>query len=366
MAIYVIIAIILISFYLLSTRLNVRSKTIVYIMAGVGLILLVGLRDGHINRDYRVYKVHYEKAPPIETLKSSISKYNSKIKTEFSYSALCTLIKTNGDTRDHNLFIIFFIYAILGVAANLYGIKRLTDQEFLALFIYYSSMFLLHEMTQIRAGVAIGIILISLKELQERKFVQFSILILLASFFHTSALMAFLLLLLRGFKTDAKVWAAIFVGCVIVNITQFDILQIINIIPSEFYQYKLKAYIELQDSENVELNYLNVLFILQNIIIIICFYYQEEMEKHNKYLNILLNMCCLSSCCYVFFGQIPGFAVRLNELFNCSLIILIPLIAKVMKPKTLAEALVILIGLGVFYINVFHSDLVLEYKLFKL
>ena len=362
MAIYVIIAIILIVFYLLSTRLNSRSRNILFLVAGVGLILLIGLRDGHINRDYRVYKALYDKAPSISVLKSSISEYNSKIKTEFSYSALCTLLKTNGDTRDNNLFIIFFIYAILGVAVNLYGIKRLSDQEFLAMFIYYSNIFLLHEMTQIRAGVAIGIILISLKELQERKFVRFSILILIATFFHTSALMAFLLLLLRGFKTDAKVWAGIFAGCVIVNITHFDILHIIDIIPSEFYQYKLKAYITLQDTENVELNYLNVLFLLQNAIIIICFYYQEKMEEHNKYLNILLNMCCLSSCCYVFFGQIPGFAVRLSELFNCSLIILIPLIAKVMKPKTLAEALVLIIGLGVFYINVFHSDLVLDYK----
>lgn len=366
MIIYSIIAIVLVILYLLAPKVTERSRKILYCLAGIGLILFVGLKDGEISQDYCVYKSYYKKAPTIDVLKNSISDYNSQLKTEFSYSALCTLLKTNGKPLEHNLFIIFFLYAIIGISVNMYGIKRLTDQEFLALFIYYSNLFFIHEMTQIRAGIAIGIILISLKDLQERKYLKFSILILIATFFHTSALMAFLLLIFREFRTDAKVWGVIFAICIIVHLFNFDILQIINIIPSEFYQYKLKAYIELQDRENVELNYFNVLFILQNLVIIICFYYQKEMEKDNKHLNILLNMCCLSSCCYVFFGQIPGFAVRISELFNCSLVILIPLISKVMKPKIIAELIVLLIGFGIFYINVFYSNIIEEYKLFNL
>ena len=130
----------------------------------------------------------------------------------------------------------------------------------------------------------------------------------------------------------------------------------------EYFQYKLKLYLEMQEKDPIKVNFFNIAFLIQNIIIIICFYYQKEIEKINSSVNILLNMACLSSCSYLLFTQIPAFSVRISEVFNCGLIILIPLITRAFKPKALAEALVVIIGFFFFYIYVFHSEIVRDYK----
>ena len=91
-------------------------------------------------------------------------------------------------------------------------------------------------------------------------------------------------------------------------------------------------------------------------------YYEKEIEKINPSVNVLLNMACLSSCSYLFFTQIPAFSVRVSEVFNCVLIILIPLLIRAFKPKALAEAVVLIIGFCIFYIYAFHSGIVQDYK----
>ncbi len=362
MAIYIIIAILITIAVLYAPKLNDRSKKAVYVSLGIVLILIIVARDYTINRDYIVYERLYNNAPDISLLKKSISEYNKEIVAEFSYSAFCTLFKATGNTKEVNLFFIFAFYAIIGVSLKMYAITKLTKLHFLSLLIYFSNSFLLHEMTQIRAGVALGFVLLSVYKLQKEEYFQYLILIFIGSFFHSSALMALVLVLFRTTNINAKVWASVFFACLIIHLTHFDILKVIDFIPFEYYQFKLKGYIYLQNKDNIHLNYFNVVYLLQNAIIIICFYYKEQIQKEEKNLNLFLNMCCLSSCSYLFFGQIPGFAVRISEVFNCSLIILIPLIVKAIKPKHIAEALVLAIGWGIFLINILHSKLVLDYK----
>ena len=144
----------------------------------------------------------------------------------------------------------------------------------------------------------------------------------------------------------------------------FNILDLLGLIPIDFFQFKLKAYIMLQDREDFTINYLNFAFLVQLMVTVLCFFYREKLQKEYKSVDILLNMLCLSSCSYLFFGQIPGFAVRISEVFNSSMMILLPLIIKTMYPKALSQALVIAIGALLFYINAFHSEIMMYgYKL---
>lgn len=359
MIIIVIVALLLVAMAIYSPLLNERSRNMLYAFAAVVLILVVVLRHYDCNRDFFVYHQLYDMAPPMSMLKSSLSEYNANIITEFSFSSLCTFLKDTGNSDKMNFIIIFAIYALLGVSINLYAIKKLSDLEFFALFIYYSNMFFLHEMTQVRAGVAIGLMLLGVAALRDEKYLKFVLYILIGSFFHTSALMGFVLLVFRKMRASATVWGVAFLLCVIVHLTHYDILNIINIIPIEFYQYKLKRYILLQDREGFEINYLNFSFLVQMMVLVLCFFYQEKLEKEDKHVNILLNMVAFSSCCYLFFGQIPGFAVRISELYNSGLVVLLPLIIKVMNPKALSQSLVIVIGSLLFFINAFRSEIMM-------
>ncbi len=364
MVIYFILAIIVTLITIYSIRFNEKSQKILYVLTAILMTLIIIVRDSTVNKDYGIYKQLYDKAPTLSVLKNSFSEYNDKLITEASYSMLCTVLKETENSDKTNFIIIFAIYAIIGVAIKTIAIRRTSDLPFLALFTYFCNIYLLQEMTQVRAGIALGFVLLSIKDLYDRKYWLFFLWIFIAAFFHTSAFMALILIFFREIKADRRVWGTIFLICVIINITQFDILNLIKIIPFEFYQYKLKAYILLQDRADFKINYFNISFILQNVIIIICFFYKKLLEEKCQYVNILLNMCCLSSCCFVFFGQIPGFAFRISELFNISLIFLIPQLAKVMTPKYIGQLIVISIGWILFLINVLHSGLLQPYKTF--
>lgn len=64
----------------------------------------------------------------------------------------------------------FMIYAMLGVSLKLYAIKTLLKDGFLfSLVIYLLLYYVLHELTQIRVGVASALFLLSLKDVLERR-----------------------------------------------------------------------------------------------------------------------------------------------------------------------------------------------------
>lgn len=359
---YVIILALLTLASLYAPKLNNRSKNGLYIAIGIMLILFIIMRDYTVNKDFCVYETIYRKIPSFELLKSNFTEYFKIIKTELSYASLCSFLKSTGNTKETNFTIIFSLYAIVGVTIKLYSISKLTDLKFLTLFVYGCNLYLLHEMTQIRAGIAIGFILLSVYYLMQDKYWHYFACFLVAGLFHTSSFMTIVLLLFRKSKADFRIWGAIFLFCVFLRCINFDILNLIDFLPFDYYQFKLKAYIRLQNDEDFKINYFNVAFLIQNATIIACFFYKKFLERENPHINILLNMCCLSSCCFLFFGQLPGFAYRISEVFNCALMILIPTLSKVIRPKYIGELIIYLIGWLLFYINVFHSDLVYNYK----
>lgn len=60
------------------------------------------------------------------------------------------------------------IYAILGVTLKLIAIRRYSLLPIFSIFTYISMYFILHEMTQIRAGVATAIFLFALEDIKDR------------------------------------------------------------------------------------------------------------------------------------------------------------------------------------------------------
>lgn len=59
----------------------------------------------------------------------------------------------------------FVIFAILGVSLKLYAIKKISPFPVLSVLVYICFYFILHEMTQIRAGVATAIFLIAIPDI---------------------------------------------------------------------------------------------------------------------------------------------------------------------------------------------------------
>ncbi len=389
---YVALALLLNISAICAEWMSEKRRTLFYWTLACVLCSFVLVRDYHVCLDFIGYRHYYEFVPSFSMLTNSLFDYLDNIETDFSFSVLCSLLKTLGNSDRTNYIIIFGFYALLGVSLKLVGIKKLSDLKFQVLFLYVCKLFLLNELTQIRAGVAIGLIFISIYYLQKDKYWQFFGLIAISTFFHFSSMMMFFLPLFHRFRANAKVWGAIFLLCIVCNVCELDFLSLTKCVPNDLYQYKLAAYIHHQQSTNVKLNYFSTYFILQNIVILLCFIFRKEMEKESMYLNIFLNMCCLSSCCFVLFGALSAaVAMRVSEMFNGVIIILIPHLARVVADKVvsaletkvkeknggfalivngvvqhkkaLAMSIVFVVGWGLFYVYACHSPLLLDYQL---
>ena len=129
----------LISFFLPQERLY---KSILFFVLGFILILIAGFRSEEVVRDYVNYVTYFHD--------------RDFLAVEPAFVVISKIIYSLIGPYPIYLFLLF---AILGVSFKLIAIKQLTEQWFLSLVIYLSNFFILHEMTQIRAGIASSFLL---------------------------------------------------------------------------------------------------------------------------------------------------------------------------------------------------------------
>lgn len=83
---------------------------------------------------------------------------------------------------------IYFISVITALSLKIRAFRSLSSHWNVVLFLYFLSFFFVHEYTQIRAAVAIGIFLCSIKDINENRPFCFFIKMLIATLFHYSAM----------------------------------------------------------------------------------------------------------------------------------------------------------------------------------
>lgn len=258
---------------------------------------------------------------------------------------------------DGNSIYLFIFYAILGVSFKMFAIKQLTELWFLSVVIYVSNFFVLHEMTQIRAGVASGLLLMCIKPLYERNLKVFLLLSSLAFLFHFSAIIFFPLWFLGD--QPKKKW--LFWAIPLSYGAYFAGINLITEIPIPGIQEKIIMYQkmrELDPNDVVQTNVFSFVFLAKVVIFYFLLYKYDLVHSHNKYFPILMKIYSLSLVAYLVFTSLPAFSSRINELFGVVDIILIPLLFYIFKPVYFSKAIVVFIGLCLLLIVLFYSKLI--------
>ena len=296
---------------------KINKLFICYWGIGFFLILIAALRNGNVVHDYDEYISIY----------NNIEDYNT---IEYSFKLIRYVVKA-WFNQPLGLFI---IYAILGVSLKLKAIYQLSSFYFLSVIIYISNFFLLHEMTQIRVGVAAGFFLLALKPLAERQFKKF----------------------------NKKEWyfylSLIPLGYLFTTFTY----NILIYIPIENIRLKLEMYKSLQESGAVgfsEANLFNPYFLFKCVIYYFIYFKYKQLENCNRYFPLLLKIYGFSLFIFPAFSFIPIVGYRLSELTGCVEIILYPLLVYCFTPKIIAKGIVTFIGLLLLLVNIFHKQLIL-------
>lgn len=317
-----------------------------YISFGVLLVFILAFRGEGVDRDYGNYE-------NIFFLNSDQNSGSWSILIEPSFILISKLIQT---FFNNNVIVLFVIYAFLGVSIKMYAIKQLSQFWALSLLLYLSYSFTLHDMTQIRAGVASGFILLCIKPLYERKLVNFLALSICATLFHYSAIIVLFLWFLNPQKINVKIYGLIIILAYLFYLfSSIYISEILKYIPISLLQNKILAY--EYDNEG-SLNVFNVWQIMRILLSFLFLWNIKQIQEKNKYGILLLKLYIFSTSSYVLLAANPSFAGRISDLFAISDIVMVPCILYFIKPNSLAKIIVISIAFSYLFLNLFFNKII--------
>lgn len=189
MNIYTIVLIILVA----TGCLNVvfRQQWVIFVTT-ILLALFAGLRATNIGPDTISYYTDY-------WLRTMDLNFHSQF--ESGYSLLVKIfVIFNINANTFFLLFAFLTLSLLGIFFHRYSYLPIFSLAY-----YYARFFLTRDMNQIRQSLAAAILLFSLKYMAERDLKRFTFIVLIASLFHSVALIMFVpyvLINYFGFKSD--------------------------------------------------------------------------------------------------------------------------------------------------------------------
>ncbi|MBR4849069.1 MAG: EpsG family protein [Bacteroidaceae bacterium] len=311
------------------------------------LTLFVAFRPEGIDNDYNAY-VGYFKSPT--GVAASLAEPTFKL--------------INGLARFFDASILLFvIYAFLAVPLKIYAIKRLSPYWYLSILLWFTHLFIIQEMTQIRVAVASGIFLFALPYLGDGKKLKFTLCMVAAILFHYSAL-ALLPLVIFGNKELSRLFRCVLIVVpIIIYAFPFAGMDLLKLIPIPFIQQKLQMYEELMVYEGgvwADINIYNAMALVRLFAYYVLIWKYDYLKDKYPYMPILLKVFCYSICMYVGLSFLPPIAMRIEELIAIIDCIMFPLLAVLLRPHWLGRLLVVLYAVCILVANIFL------YKLLKM
>lgn len=246
----------------------------------------------------------------------------------------------------------FLMFALLGVTLKLYAIKRISLFPMLSIITYISLYFVLHEMIQIRVGVAAGIFLLSLPDIARRNLTGYLFKTTLACMFHYSAIIMLVVYFFRPNKINKYFYMALPIIGISLAVTGDVILRLINIVIGFFpmiLSYRMNLHIFLLgEGISADINLFNIYYSVLLLLYYFLLFNYGKMKS--EYDLILIKIFGLMLFSFYALSSVPVLAFRVSEFLGVVLIILIPHSVFMFKQKAIAtfSIMVVLITYFVF------------------
>lgn len=181
---YLFIFLLLLFFAFLEiSNISVRKLKILRIVIAFVFVFVAGLRY-ETGVDWLAYQSYFDEIIPLDEAFNFNSFGNIFLTLDVGYSLLNSIIKMFGG----NIQIVFFIVSLISTLLLIKNLKYYSNHVLTSLLIYYPFFFFVFDMSGLRQGLAIQIVLFSIKYITERKFYKFLFYILLATSIHWTAI----------------------------------------------------------------------------------------------------------------------------------------------------------------------------------
>ena len=325
---------------------EIQNRGWLLLSLAIVLTLFVAFRPEGIDKDYNAYLGYFRSPTGV-----------SASLTEPTFKMI------NGLARSLEApTLLFAIYAFLAVPLKIHAIKRLSPYWYLSILLWFTHLFIIQEMTQIRVAVASGIFLFSLPLLGDGKKLKYILLAVVAVLFHYSALVL-VPLFIFGNKDLSRLFRCILIIVpIIMYAFPFAGMDMLKTIPIPFLQQKLQMYDDLMVYEGIgtEINIYNAMALVRLFAYYVLIWKYDYLKDKYPYMPILLKVFCYSICMYVGLSFLPPIAMRVEELIAIIDCILFPLLAVLLRPHWLGRLLLVLYAIAILAANIFL------YKLLKI
>jgi hypothetical protein len=321
-----------------------QSESLFYILIGLILFLIAGFRTPGIDKDYWGYVDYYN-----DIL------YKSFVNVEPSFILITNFVHKTF----HDYKVVFIIYAFCGVSIKLFAINRLTQFTLLSLLVYFGLYFVLQEMTQIRAGVASGLLLLSIKPIKEKKIWTFLGIFLIACTVHFSCIIMLPLYFLSSDKINVYVYALLLPFAYVVYFSGFSLLSLVqNLIPIPLVQVKMSSYNNYAAEDNT-INLFNVVHLMKCALSYVFLINYKLIAKKNEYGILLIKIYIIALFIFVALAQVPAMSSRMGELLMVVEIVLIPFLMYIFRPKVFSLSVIVGIALFMLSFSLLYTKLLL-------
>lgn len=348
MLIQLILLFIFISIVIFTSKENYSSSDkIKYWLIGIILILIAGLRPEDATKDYQNYLNAY-----------NVINGFSDTRFEPSFKLIVFFVKEIFS----NPTFLFLIFAVLGVSLKLLALKELTKFCFLSLLIYVCYYYFLHELTQIRAGVASGILLLSIKPLRERNPFKYFSLVFIATTFHYSAIVIFPLWFMNPNSFNRTLFASLIPISLILNVNGIFLTSLIKYIPIQQIQllFEMRSSQMAQGIIGDKVNVFNTFFLFRVVVFYFLLYRTSVLRNRNKYFNSLMQIEGISLIAFIMLSDFAVVSFRISELLGIVEIVLFAEISRSFKPMIMSNIIGLIIALSLLYLSLFHIELIIN------
>jgi len=347
LVLFLFIAVSMVSYHkmFLTFKIGRKQHEGIFLLFCFFLFLLAALRSENGDRDYASYLNAY-----------NIISNGNIVNIEPTFYIIVNIVKY---IFSNSLFL-FIIYAMLGITLKCTAIKQLSEFWLLSLLVYISHTYLLYEMTQIRVGVAAGLMLLAIKPMYERDIKRFLCYALFAFLFHYSAILILLLWFIPTHSVNRWFYTLLIPVAYLLYFCNVSFLSLVKLIPIEILQKKISMYIELTKTEKTHENIFNVMQLVRCGLAFLFLWKLPLLKQCNKYIPILLQCYIWSIVVLVIFQDLPVFAFRISDLLGCVEIVLVPCVFYIFKSKSVAVTFVEVMSLGILLVNIFKIKLLVN------
>ncbi|EOR94024.1 capsular polysaccharide biosynthesis protein [Arcticibacter svalbardensis MN12-7] len=326
---------------------HVKPSKIYLIPLGILLILFAGFRGPNVSSDFETYKDYYELVRPS-------SEYLPFSFIEPSFVIFSKIFPY--------LRFVILAYAVLSVCIKLFAFEKLTPFVFYSVALWFSHFFLVLEMNQIRVGVAIGLLLLSIPSIVKRNHYQYVGLVFLAFLFHYSAIIFLPVYILNTNKVPV-IYFYVIPAAYLLHFLGIGLIEVVGKLPIPQLQGKMESYRSLYEMGSyVKINVYNPVILLRVGLIYIFLFNWRYLASKNENFVVMIQILVISIVSMLLLASLPAFGLRISDLFGSVEIILLPLLFNLIKEKYWVVLFLFIFGFLIMSIDLLYNQFLEPYS----